>query len=197
KVKQETLEDQCVKAFLLEHPELTKTDIEKNLMKLYEYKIQSKQCNHCTCFEKCKNTVQGYSPVLEVIGTDIHLSYEKCHNRIAYEKQRANEQLIQSLYMHKDILEASIEGIDQEDEARKEAMNILPKFFTAVETNGLTSQVVYFHRAFGVRKTYLLGAVANYLKDNQYGSMLIYMPEFVREMKNSINDGTLNKKIDE
>src|SRR5699024_11925564 len=76
KVKQETLEDQCVKAFLLEHPELTKTDIEKNLMKLYEYKIQSKQCNHCTCFEKCKNTVQGYTPVLEVIGTDIHLSYK-------------------------------------------------------------------------------------------------------------------------
>ena len=196
KVKQEILDDKHVRAFLLEHPELTQKDIEKNLMKLYEYKIQSKQCDRCTCFQKCQNTIQGYSPILEVNGTDIHLSYEKCHNRIAYEKQKENEQLIQSLYMPKDILEASIEGIDQEDGARKEAMNVLAQFFNAVETTGLPAQGIYFHGAFGVGKTYLLGAVANYLKYKQFSSMLIYMPEFVREMKNSINDGTLNKKIE-
>src|SRR5699024_4393561 len=60
KVKQETLDDKHVRAFLLEHPELTQKDIEKNLMKLYEYKIQSKQCDRCTCFQKCQNTIQGY-----------------------------------------------------------------------------------------------------------------------------------------
>lgn len=44
-------------------------------------------------------------------------------------------------------------------------------------------------------KTYFLGAIANALSDKQIPSMIIYMPEFVREMKSSIKDDSLNEKI--
>src|SRR5699024_8401918 len=44
-------------------------------------------------------------------------------------------------------------------------------------------------------KTYLLGALANELKKQHISSMLIYMPEFVREMKSSIKDDSINEKI--
>src|SRR5699024_6495269 len=59
----------------------------------------------------------------------------------------------------------------------------------------LTARGISFHGPLGVGKTYLLGALANALKDYHISSMLIYMPEFVREMKSSIKDGSINEKI--
>lgn len=196
KIKRDVLNRKDVKVFLREHPELTTRDIERNLIKLYEYSEQSKRCEKCKNYESCVNTLQGYQPILTVMNGDIHLSYEKCQNRLHHEKQVANEQLIQSLYMPKDILEASVAGIDQTDVNRDAAIMMLSRFLEAVKTKGLPRKGIYFHGSFGIGKTYFLGAIANFLKDYQYSSMLIYMPEFVREMKNSINDGSINEKVE-
>ena len=47
-MKQEILKNDEVRVFLHEHKdELTSGMIEKNLMKLYEYGNQSKECNKC------------------------------------------------------------------------------------------------------------------------------------------------------
>lgn len=196
KIKKDVLNHNDIKAFLRKHPELTNRDIEKNLIKLYEYSQQSKRCEKCKNFESCINTVQGYQPILTVLHGEIHLSYEKCQNRLHYESQLANEQLIQSLYMPRDILKATVAGIDQDDVDRDNAIMMLSRFLEAVKTKGLPKKGIYFHGSFGIGKTYFLGAVANFLKEYKYSSMLIYMPEFVREMKNSINDGTINEKIE-
>src|SRR5699024_5534681 len=41
-----------------------------------------------------------------------------------------------------------------------------------------------------------LGAIANELQEYNIGSMLIYMPELVREMREAIQTNTVQKKID-
>ncbi len=194
KIKQEILSDGEIKSFLAEHPQLPQAEIDKNLIKLHEYKTQSKQCDQCTCFEECKNMVQGYSPVLQVEDKEIHLSYEKCHNRKDYEKQREQQQMVQSLYMPKQILEATIDNIDTDPKRSKAVKELLQ--FVEQAKSGVPEKGIYFYGPFGVGKTYFLGALANKLKELQLSSTIIYMPEFVREMKASMKDDSINKKLD-
>lgn len=194
KIKQEVLQDQEIKEFLSLHPQLTKAEIEKNLIKLYEYKTQSKQCDKCSSLGSCQNMLQGYSPILHVDGSEIHLSYEKCHTRITYEKEKKQQKLIQSLYMPKEILYASVSAIDL-DPKRGGAVRELNRFIQQA-AEGIPQKGIYFYGPFGVGKTYFLGAIANTLKTFNISSMLIYMPEFVREIKASLKDDSINEKID-
>ncbi len=194
KIRREVLNDSEIKAFLAKHPALTKKEIDKNLIKLYEYMTQSKQCAKCTSFETCPNMLPGYSPVLHVEGGEIHLSYEKCYERINYEKQREQQKLVQSLYMPKQILEAKIDYIDS-DPKRSQAVREILKFVGDCEQE-IPTKGLYLYGPFGVGKTYFLGALANKLKEMYISSALIYMPEFVREMKASMKDDSLNKKLD-
>ncbi|GAB4075012.1 primosomal protein DnaI [Barrientosiimonas marina] len=192
-IREDVLNDPEIKAFLERHPQLTQSTINKNLIRLYEYKTQSKQCDRCQSFGGCINMVQGYSPVLRVENGDIRLLYEKCYNRIDYEKQKEQQNLIQSLYMPKDILNASIADIEHDSERGNSIRELL--LFLENAQSELPSQGIYFYGPFGVGKTYLLGALANALKEHHVSSTLIYMPEFVREMKNSIKDDSINEKM--
>lgn len=194
RIKHEVLNDPEIEEFISLNPQLTKKEIEKNLIKLYEYKTQSKQCNKCSSFGDCINMIKGYSPILRAENNEIHLTYEKCHSRVAYEKQNAQERLIHSLYMPKDILQANMDYIDIDEKRRpivRELLNFLAQARMELPAKGL-----YIYGPFGVGKTYFLGALANKLKEQNISSMMIYMPEFVREMKGSIKDDSINKKID-
>lgn len=194
KIKREVLEDPEIKEFLTLHPELPRQEVDKNLIKLYEYKTQSKQCDKCQSLGTCINMVKGYSPILKTENNEIHLQYEKCHNRITFEKQKEQQKLIQSLYMPKEILEASIDKIDSESKrnvAIKQMANFIEKAKTGIPAKGL-----YFYGPFGVGKTYFLGALANRLKEDNISSMIIYMPEFVREIKASLKDDSINTKVE-
>lgn len=192
-MKQEVLNDPEISEFLSNHPQLSEQEIERSLVKLYEYKTQSKCCENCSSLKQCKNILNGYTPILYVDNNEIHLSYEKCHLRINYEKMKQESDLIQSLYMPKEILDATITNIYNDPE-RKEA---LYEFFDFIKQakNGIPPKGIYFHGSFGVGKTYLLGALANKLKEYHISSMLIYMPEFVREIRDSIKDDSINEKI--
>ncbi|WP_330948679.1 primosomal protein DnaI [Virgibacillus sp. MG-45] len=194
KIKQEVLQDPEIKAFLSTYPDLTRREIDKNLIKLYEYKTQTKQCKDCSSLGSCKNMLKGYSPVLDVLNNEIHLSYEKCHHRVVYEKEINQQKLIQSLYMPKDILEANYNQID-EDPNRSAAIVEINKFMMQAK-DGIPQKGLYFYGPFGVGKSYFLGAVANLLKTFHISSMMIYMPELAREMKASLKDDSLNRKID-
>src|SRR5699024_4865250 len=102
--------------------------------------------------------------------------------------------LIQSLYMPKEILQATYDKIDVTLD-RSQAIRETSKFLELAKTE-LPAKGLYLTGPFGVGKTYFLGAVANKLKELHISSMLIYMPEFVREIKTSIQDNSINEKID-
>jgi primosomal protein DnaI len=198
KIRQEVLQDPEIKEFLSRHPEVGKKQIGKHLIKLYEYKAQSKQCSRCASLGTCINMLPGYSPVLETAGGEIKLAYEKCRNQLAHEKQQEQQKLIQSLYMPKEILHADFDQLDVAGEnaiQRGEAIREANQFLIRAQSD-LPAQGLFFTGPFGVGKTYFLGAIANRLRDFNISSMLIYMPELVREMKTSIQDNTIGDKID-
>ncbi|RKQ29919.1 primosomal protein DnaI [Oceanobacillus halophilus] len=194
RIRKEVLNDPEIREFISLHPDLSKQSINRGLIKLYEYKTQSKQCQQCSSYPDCKNMIPGYSPVLHVENGEIHLSYEKCHSRIMYEKEQAQQKLVQSVHVPKEILQASIKDIHDDGDRNNAVLEVF-QFIREASTE-LPKKGLYFYGPFGVGKTYFLGAVANELKKMNISSMLIYMPEFVREIKGSFKNDTTNEKID-
>lgn len=192
--RQETLNNPDVKAFLKSHEgEITADIVNKSLIKLYEYSQQSKECNLCPTLADCNNMMKGYHPKLVIQRGSIELYYEKCPRRVMDDEKRKNEKLIQSLYVPSDILRASFDSIDQDKDrivAIKKAASFVMNYNPDSKQKGL-----YFYGMFGVGKSYLLGAIANELAEKKVSSMIVYVPEFLREMKSSISDSTLNDKI--
>jgi len=184
-----------VQAFLRENKqEITEDMIDLSLNKLYEYIGQSVNCEDCPSIDRCKNMVQGYHPHLTIQGKRIDLQYERCPNGEKFDKRKKHEALIKCLYMPKDILNASMINLSLEERERFEAISAAKQFLVQYE-KGTFIQGLYFYGPFGVGKTYILGAIANELAEEGISTMLVYLPEFLRELKSSISDGTLEEKI--
>lgn len=193
--RRETLNHPDIKAFLRSHEdELTDSMIEKSMVKLYEYSNQSKECNKCPSLDGCVNFMKGYHPkiVIERGGIDLH--YDKCPRKVMYDEKRKNEKLIQSLYVPRDILEASFDSI-YEDVERIDAIQKAASFIMNY-TPGSKQKGLFLYGKFGVGKSYLLGVIANELAKKEVSSMIVYVPELLRELKSSIADSTLNHKIE-
>ncbi|MBN9655326.1 primosomal protein DnaI [Halobacillus sp. GSS1] len=194
-MKAEVMESTEVKKLMQEHEELTEEAIEKQLIKLYEYRTQSKNCEKCPTREECINILPGYVPRVEVEGSDVKLIYDKCRRQRKHEQQEEQKSLVRSLHMPREILEASLERMDLQDPDRGAAVERTVQYIEGLGDE-LPSKGLYFHGPFGVGKTYFLGAIANELSSKNIPSMVIYMPEFVREIKASIKDDSMNEKIE-
>lgn len=197
-LKTEILNDEQIRLFLNENSSSITTEmIEKSLMKLYEFSSQSKHCEKCPSLDGCINMMQGYHPKLVIQGNAIDLHYETCPRKAVYDEKRKHQKLIQSLYVPKEILAASLEDFIQTGSAGGR-MEAVEKAATFVEeySSGKKQKGLYLYGSFGVGKSYLLGAIANELADKQISSLIVYVPDFLREIKASIGDNTLNEKIE-
>ncbi|RCW66332.1 primosomal protein DnaI [Saliterribacillus persicus] len=194
-IRKKIINDPQIQSVLSKHIELDESDINRNLMKLYEFQSASKNCNDCANLESCKNILKGYTPNLVVEGKDVTLRYEKCHKHIQYEEMRKRESLIQSLYMPKQISNARLKDLETGEYDRKGAVQAIIELLDASDKAPI-KKGLYFHGPFGTGKTFMLGVIANELANRNIQCTVIYMPEFVREMKASIRDDSLNDKIE-
>lgn len=193
--RQTVLQNRDIQAFLTEHyHELSQDTIEKSMSKLYEYTLQSKECDRCESLEKCINFMKGYHPDLVLTRNSIDLVYKRCPRKVIADERKKNEKLIKSLYVPRDILEATFEDFEG-DTGRLDAGDKAATFLMNYEA-GKKAKGLYLYGKFGVGKSYLLGAIANELAKKQISSMIVYVPELLREMKSSIADSTLNEKIE-
>ncbi|MDQ0197038.1 primosomal protein DnaI [Neobacillus ginsengisoli] len=195
KMRNDTLKHPDINAFLTKHQNLISQQmIDKSLIKLYEYTNQSKECDSCPSLEGCINIMKGYHPELVLTRNTIDVVYERCPRKIMDDEKRKNQQLIRSLYVPRDILEASFEDIEG-DSGRLDAVDKAATFLMNYEINK-KQKGLYLYGKFGVGKSYLLGAIANELAKKRISSMIVYVPELLREMKSAIADSTLNGKIE-
>ena len=195
-LKQEVLENPDIQVFLESNNEIvTDRMIETNLMKLYEYKSQTKNCQECPGLAGCVNIMKGYEPSLVIEGSRIDIHYRPCPEKVLDDERRKARKLIESFYMPKDILNASFADFSLDSEGRLDAFEYAERF-TADYSHGSSMKGLYLHGEFGVGKSYLLGAIANQLAEKGISSLIVYVPEFLREMKQSLGDQTLNEKLE-
>ncbi|MEH7491326.1 primosomal protein DnaI [Neobacillus niacini] len=193
--RRQVLDQPDIHAFLTAHQnELDQNTIEKSMSKLYEYTQQSKECNRCESLDGCINFMKGYHPDLVLVRNSIDVVYKRCPRKVMADEQKKNQKLIKSLHVPRDILEATFEEFEG-DLGRLDAGDRAATFLMNYEA-GLKPKGLYLYGKFGVGKSYLLGAIANELAKKQIPTMIVYVPELLREMKSAIGDSTLNEKIE-
>ncbi|WP_221566358.1 primosomal protein DnaI [Alkalihalobacillus sp. TS-13] len=195
-VKKKVLAHPDWKAFHQAHPEITNQMIDRSLPRLLEFVEGSKNCESCLDLERCQNMLKGYEPQLFINGQIIDVTYNRCHNKIAHDELENLQSLIKSYFIPKDILSATFEQFDKKDTERYQATLKAAEFVKAVTSPEGSSQGLYVHGQFGVGKTFLMGAMANSLAKRNIQTILVYTPDFFREMKTSIGDQTVDEKLD-
>lgn len=195
-MRKEVLNHPAVVAFIEENQEQIDEEVlEKSLSKLYEFIGQHTTCGACESVATCKNILKGHVPKLFIQGGFIDIRYEACQKKVAEDQRKKHASLVQSIYVPKDILSASFNHLDLNDTGRFEAIRLASIFAKSYEV-GEPMKGLYLYGAFGVGKTYILGAIANELANRNISSMIVYLPEFLREMKSAMGKGNLDEKLD-
>ncbi|WP_423407619.1 primosomal protein DnaI [Heyndrickxia sp. MSNUG] len=195
-IKQKVMQDHHVKQFLDENADrVTREMLDGSMSKLYEFTTQSKGCDDCPTLESCKNMIQGYEPELFIKGNYIDIKYDRCKKKIMHDERQKHARLINSIFVPKEILKASFGDIELDDQGRFKAIKMAKDFVESYEP-GQKQKGLFLHGSFGTGKSYLLGAIANELAQKQVSSLIVYVPEFFREMKNAIGDHSVNDKLE-
>lgn len=197
-MRREILEHPHVQEFLAQHAdELNYDNVERNLPKLHEFISQSTECCGCDNTEHCTNYLKGFIPTLRVVRNSIEMDYVRCEQKIREEERRDVANMIASMHMPKDVLQATIHDLSIDDESRVAIAQKAAQFVKITkETGQLPAKGFYLYGKFGVGKSFVLGGLANELASIKIRSVVVFVPEFLREMKNAIGDNTLNEKID-
>lgn len=188
----EVIQDEEVFRFIKEHQdELTTESIERSAANLYEF-VKEK--------EKARKgegqLMPGYVPRLIVNNKLIEVTYVATPEHQAKRAQEDLRNRIRSVYMPKDIKEARFEDFEVTS-TRKNAFDRSLQFVEDyVQNPDSFHKGLYLNGAFGVGKTYLLGAIAHELSTFGYPSTLVHYPTFATEMRSSVGQQTTGDKLD-
>ncbi|TDM18550.1 primosomal protein DnaI [Macrococcoides canis] len=192
-IKEETIKAPEIKQFIEEN-HITDKMIDNDLSVLQEYKDSSKMCRDCESFNQCKNFVPGHTPELYVENNKIKIRHLPCPSKLAHDESQKMKQFITAIHMPKDVLDAKLAHIHLDNKARidivRQANIICRDIAKGNDTKGM-----YIHGPFGTGKSFILGAIANELKERYIYTTLLYFPEFIRELKNGFSDGTYNERL--
>jgi primosomal protein DnaI len=193
-IKREVLDDRHVRSFLNSNPGLTKEQTENGINELYQYKEQWKNCDYCPGLDECPNLMSGYQPVPALYRGEIQLEYKPCLLKKKEDERRRQASFVQSLYIPKEMTEVTFDDFHEDNPSRIEACTKAMAFCADVNP-GEDGQGLYIHGPFGVGKSFLVGAIANYLAEAETSTMIVYAPDFFRELKNGISDGSYQGKL--
>lgn len=198
-LRKEVMESPGVQQFLSDHSmEVDKEVVDRSLNKLYEYATASHRCGKCPNLDGCINIMKGFEPKLVMSRGLIDVEYLKCPSKLAEEEIRNVAKMVDSMYMPRDVMEARLQNIDMFfDESRVKAVRAAKDFLNIIdETGELPERGLYIYGSFGIGKSFILGALANELATRKIRTVAVYVPEFLRELKQSFQDQSLNEKID-
>lgn len=186
------LKDEEVFQFITDNQEILSTEaVERSAASLYEFVVEK---------EKAKKgegqLMPGYVPKLMINNKRIEVTYEATADHMHKRAQEDLKRRIRSVYMPKDIKEATF--VDYEDtHGRRMALEKAIQFVEEYIANpDAFHKGLYLHGAFGVGKTYLLGAMAHELSTFGYTSTIVHYPTFATEMRSSVGNSTTGEKLE-
>ncbi|WP_047153152.1 primosomal protein DnaI [Aneurinibacillus tyrosinisolvens] len=176
------------------HPEIQATHITRSLSRIKQSVDEAENCRHCPGLAECPNLLKGHRAVLDWTGMSIETRHAACQLQVMDRQQKEREKLIRTHHIPKEILTASFTTIDHDDE-RIEAIEAIINFCMKVEPGKSGTKGLYLYGPFGVGKSHLMGATARKLADKGIASLMVYTPDFFREIKDSLQDNTVQQKI--
>ena len=161
----------------------SKIDIESNLEKFYQFYISK---------DKLLNI--EHKPKLVYMNEEVNILYEETEE---YKQKVANSKTsnkVKTEFIPKRVLTYTFENLSRNREKgilAREIIKICKNIINKQSTRG-----VYVYGPTGTGKTYLMGSIYNYFKQNGKEPAILYYPEFIRKIKSKISNNSYDLYID-
>lgn len=197
KMIEETILHPYVQKLLKEQEDITQEDVRRSFAVVDEWVRERENCSGCQGLHECGNMMRGKRPTIEKQYNSLANVFTECPYEVKRKIIREQRKLIRSHYINPDILEAEFSNADMDDEWRQEALKEAIEFSNEFEV-GQPAKGLFFYGRFGTGKTFLMGCIANKLAERGIESTMVYVPDFIVELKQSISnkDNSLMEKIE-
>lgn len=159
---------------------------------LIQYTIEIKNCSNCTGLKSCKNMMPGY--FMRPYENEPQFAYVPCDQKNGIEKQKEIERLIKSHCIPEHILNHTFVSLDI-DGPRKESIKAALRFCANFK-RGETKKGIYLYGPMGVGKSAICGAMTRELAQRGVDVLMVYVPDFLQEVKSAIKTNTVEDKLD-
>lgn len=161
---------------------------------LFHYSRSVDACASCPGLENCPQQMAGHYLTPQADNGRVTFTYTPCQLQTAHDKQRKIQKLIKSHYVPDHILQMTFDKLDR-DADRKEAIAETMRFCLGFK-RGETKRGLYLHGSLGVGKSAIVGAAAHELATRNVDVLMVYVPDFLGEIKNAIKTGEVESKLD-
>ncbi|UFJ41553.1 primosomal protein DnaI [Brevibacillus humidisoli] len=183
-----------LKEFQEQNQGLSRDDYLRALPTVYQAVKEHYWCENCPGLVSCPNMVKGHYTTLDMQASQVVGALAPCSKQLAAEDEKRRHRLMRSYYVSEEIKTATfagIKGAKSKLAAVEAAIRFSGEYIPGEKKKGL-----YLHGPFGVGKSYIMGAIAQKLAERGIASLMVYVPEFVREMKESLSDHSYGSKLE-
>ncbi|WP_054958183.1 primosomal protein DnaI [Paenibacillus dakarensis] len=183
-----------------EHPELDEKVMRTNLSRLYQYVSDHEHCENCPGLERCPNDFQGHYSKLDVQSVNGTMEiYERktpCALQIAKNNEEQIRKRVRSFYLDERALTEGYNEVEimTKDRLRAPAVTQVFRYIQDTKEKGLSPRGLYLSGSFGTGKTYLMCYMLHELAKEGYTGVIVYMPDFVEDLKFMMQDGSKLKE---
>jgi primosomal protein DnaI len=189
---------------MMNHPVVQAIRREYPHIPLYFYKrsgnafrqmlVEKENCGRCRGLDSCPNLMKGHFTKLTDAFGYPEFRMQPCRHLKVHQENLQAQSLISSYRIPQDILNSSFESLDY-DMGRIDAIDAAIDFCNQF-ANGKPKKGLYLYGPFGVGKSRIAGAIMNEIIQYKKRSYMVYFPDFMRELNDSIAEKTLNEKVD-
>ena len=182
-IREKVLTDSDVINFI-KNNNLTKEQVSDNMEQFYQFYIS-----------KGREFDLGHSPKLILINGKIEVGFVETKEYSEYRQNSKLEKTIKTEYIPPKVLAATFENISKNSKAK---INLSLELVQQCKdiASGKEYKGMYIYGAAGIGKTFLMGAIYNYLRKLGEEPMIMYLPEFTRKLKAKITDGGVEEYIE-
>ncbi len=164
--------------------DLSNDELMKYTSRLQICSKEKNNCSKCKSLDKCLNEVKGFALTTTQNEDKLSFDYTACKY-----KRNDIEEHNKNIYLNavpESIATAKMKEIYVNDKNRKEVILWLQKFLKEYDVSG-KNKGLYLHGSFGCGKTYLIAAAINELSKKNVRGVILYWPEFLRDLKASFD----------
>ena len=167
---------------LVDSLDLTDDTLMKYTSRLEDCSKEYGNCKGCKGLIECKNNVKGYRLCPKANKNIINFSYVACKYTIK-EEYKDNVTLFDT---PKEIREASLSSVYTNDVNRIDILKKIKSYYTNYFKED-RNKAIYLYGSFGSGKTYLISALLNELAKKNVKSIIVHVPEMLRDLKESFD----------
>lgn len=199
----ELLNDPLVERLRDKNPEIDEQAVRLNLNRVYQYVKEYRNCSNCPGLDRCPNDFEGHYTLLsaEKVYDQVQL-YDRKVSCKKFNARRTEDQIksrIRSFYVDERALQNgySADEILFNDSKRTEAAYQILAYIDKTKELGLQQEGLYLAGKFGTGKTFLMCYLLHELAKAGYSGAIVYMPEFVEDLKSMMHEpGKLRETVE-